>query len=316
MGWFGGLVSKVSSGVKKVGSGIKKAATTIADGAKKTCTKVKEVVTNTWGKFSGKKTFEEADRLYNEISNRYNQKRSDFDKEVNQITNQIESHVNAINSHKSKIKSELFVEMATNLAKIKDIQFSKDFSLEAYKNEAFQFDSVRGKSDLYKIDFNKNKFKTNVQAVFTLGFYTRKKAKETLYAVQEEEKKLDAEIAKMNAELVKLRAVEKSLLNVEYYFASLVEIYEQLLVRLDNSVHYLYFRSMHFAHRLLKQQLSVKRLPLIQQKEVEAIMTASKILKVMTETQIVSLHEKGKIESYASEMESKHNEVVKIYEAA
>ena len=62
--------------------------------------------------------------------------------------------------------------------------------------------------DSYKIDFNKHKFKTSMQAIFTFGIYTRKKAKETLYAVQEEERKVEAEIAKMEAECVKLKAIE------------------------------------------------------------------------------------------------------------
>jgi hypothetical protein len=309
MGWFGGLVSRV-------GGAIKSAASKVVEKTKEAYNSVKEKVTNTWGKFTGKETFEEAERLYEKISSRYNQKRTEFDNEVNRITNSIENHVNAINTYKSRIKTELFVEMAKNLEKIRGIEFSKDFKLDEFKNKDLSFDSIRSKTDLYKIDFNKNKFKTTVQAVFTLGFFTRKKAKETLYAVQEEEYKVNAEIAKMDAELVKLKAIETSLKNVEYYFSSLIEIYEQLLVRLDNSVNYLYFKCMHFAHKLIKQEMKIKRLPLIQQKEVEAMMIASKILKEMAETQIVALNEDAKIVKYEKEMKSKQVEIVKVFEAA
>lgn len=48
----------------------------------------------------------------------------------------------------------------------------------------------------------------------------------------------------MDAEVIKLIAIEVSLKNVEFYFESLINVYEQLLVRLDNSVHSLYLRCM------------------------------------------------------------------------
>lgn len=316
MGFFGGLISKVSSAAKKVGSAIKKAATTVVEKTKSAYKNVKEKVTNAWGKFTGKDKFEEAERLYEEISRRYNQKRAIFESEVDRITNLIESHVNAINTYKSKIKTELFTEMATNLEKITGIDFDKDFKLDEYKNRDSRFDTIRGKSELYKIDFNKNKFKTTVQAIFTLGFYTRKKAKETLIAVQEEQGKINAEIAKMDAELVKLKMIAESLNNVEYYFASMIEIYEQLLIRLDNSVHHLYFKCMHFAHKLVHQQMKLRHLPVIQQKEVEAIITASKIMKKMTETQIISITDGTNIVRYEREMKTEHDEVVNVYNAA
>ena len=273
--------------------------------------KVKETV-----KKAGKDKFEEAERLYEEITERYNRKRREFNSRVDRLVDSIEAKVNNINKAKDKIKNELFVEMATNLEKIKDVEIDKNFKVEEYKKVVYSFDSVRSKSELYKIDFNKNKFKVTVQAIFTLGFYTRKKAKETLYAVQEEEYKIDCEISKMEAELKKLRSIEQSLTNVEYYFNSLIEIYESLLVRLDNSVNYLYFRCLQFAHKIVSKGMSIKLLPKIQQKEIEAIITTSTILKVMTETQIVSLEAEGKMKKYEEEMKNKHCRIIDTYNAA
>lgn len=309
MGFFGGLWSAAKTAVKTVGSAI-------ATGVKKTAGWVKEKTTNMWNKFTGKSTFEEAEELYDEISERYNRKRQSFDKDIDRVIASIESRVNNINTAKAKIKNELFVEMAGSLEKIKDIKFSRDFSIEAYKQEVYSFDSISAKNSLYKIDFNKHKFKTSVQAIFTLGFYTRKKARETLYAVQEEECKINAEIAKMDAELIKVCAIDKALKNVEEYFDDLIKIYEQLLVRLDNSVHYLYFRCMHFAHKLVNREMSIKVLPRIQQKELEAIITTSKILKVMTENQILSLEEQGDIQKYQKYMKNSYNQIIEVYKAS
>lgn len=277
---------------------------------------VKEKVTNVWNKFTGKENFDKADRLYAEITERYNSKRKQFESDISKYTGLIEQHVEVINSSKEKIKAELFLEMARKLEKIKDIQVSKDFSVEAYMAEALSFDNIRSKSELYKIDFNKHKFKTTFQAVFTLGFYTRKKAKETLQAVEEEEQKIKNEITKMDAEIKKIKLIEESLANVEYYFTSLIELYENLLIRLDSSINYLFVRSMAFAHRLVHTEMSIKRLPKMQQKEVEAIITVSKILKEMTDAQITSIEKHEKAGEYSEAMKKQHEDINRVYKAA
>lgn len=301
MGFFGWVGSKISAAKEWVSEKV---------------TSVKEKVTNVWNKFTGKKTFEEAEALYNKITEKYNSRRNRFETEVEDYTNRIEKHVEFINRSKEKIKRELFPDMAQKMKKIKDITVSDDFSVEAYMAAALSFDRVRSKSELYKIDFNKHKFKTTFQAICTLGFYTRKKAKETLYAIEEEEKKIDTEIAKMDAEIVKLKAIEESLDNVEHYFTALIELYENLLIRLDNSVNFLYVRCMSFAHKLVHQEMSIRRLPVMQQKEVEAIITASKILKAMTDAQIMSIEDREKVNAYSNNMQQQCNEIKKVYEAA
>lgn len=312
MGFFGWVGAKLSAAKEKVVEKVTEAKEWVVEKA----SAVKEKVTNAWNKFTGKKTFEEAEELYERISERYNSRRKRFETEVDDYTNRIEKHVEVINQGKEKIKRELFPEMAKKIEKIKDITVSEDFSVEAYMAAALSFDSVRSKSELYKIDFNKHKFKTTVQAIFTLGFYTRKKANETLYAVQEEEKKIDNEIAKMDAEIVKLKAIEQSLDNVEIYFTSLIEVYGNLLIRLDNSVNFLYVRSMAFAHKLVHQEMSIRRLPVMQRKEVEAIITASKILKDMADAQITSVEDREKVNAYNKDMKAQHAEMQKVYDAA
>ena len=305
MGFFGGFVSKFVSGVKKVVSGVKKVGSAIKQGA-----------TNMWNKFSGKDTFKEAEELYDRISEKYNKRRRKFDEDMEALTNSIENHVDRINKSKEKIKTDLFVRMATNMERIHDISVSKDFTIEAYKEAVLSFDSIRTKDQLYKIDFNKHKFKTSIQAIFTLGFYTRKKAKETLYAVQEEEAKINTEIAKMDAETKKLEAIDKSLENVDFYFESLINTYEKLLVRLDNNVNYLYVRCLSFVHKLVHKEMSIRRLPKMQQKEVEAIITASKILKAMTDAQIVDVEDSNEVRIYGDNMKKQFTAINEVAQAA
>ena len=304
MGFWGAFVDKVKSGAKK-----------LKEKGKKFLKKAVEVGTNVWNKYSGKDKFNEAEELYEKLSTRYQSRRKRFESEVEEYIGSIEHHVQMINCTKEKIKTELFVQMAQNLEKIKDITINESFTVEEYKAAVYSFDSMRSKDELYKIDFNKHKIKTTLQAL-TVPFYTRKKAKETLYAVQEEEKKVDAEIAKMNAEVAKLKAIDASLENVEYYFTSLVNIYENLLVRLDNSVNYLYVRCISFAHKLVQQEMSIRKLPKVQQKEVEAIITASKILKTMTDAQIVDVVDSKEVKIYDDNMKNQFTAINEVAQAA
>lgn len=305
MGLFGWLGSKIKSGYEKAKSGINKAKDWI-----------KEKATNTWNRYSGKKTFDEADELYNRTIERYNSRRRRFDSDVDKYSQSMESYVNAINDHKERIKKELFPKMADRLKKICDVNITDNISFEEFEMKNYSFDEMRAKEKLYKIDFNRHRIKSNILTVFTLGIYTRKKAKETLCAVQEEVKKIDAEISKMEVETKRLEAIEMSLSNVEKYFTDLIEIYENLLVRLDGSVNFLFVRCMSFMHKIVKQEMSIRYLSKIQIKEIEALVTTSKILKVMTEAQIVSLEDKEEVYKYEKTMENQHDEIVKTYMAA
>ena len=305
MGIFGGFIGWIKEKAKKV-----------ANKAKETAKAIKEKVTNVWNSFSGKDKFDKAELLYEQITDKYNKRREKFERATDDVTNKIEEHVNKINSYKAEIKTELFIEMANKLRKIKDIKVNSNFSIEYYENNLYEFDDIRARSQLFKIDFNKNKFKTSIQAIFSLGFYTRKKAKETLLAVQEEEVKINAEIKKMDAETIKLLVIENSLQNIEFYFESLTGLYKQLLARLDNSVHYLYFQSMQSTQKTISQGISLKKLPLVQQKEIEAIITASIILKEMVIAKIVSIETATDVKTYQDGLSEQHNKFVEKFEAA
>lgn len=309
MGIFGGFIRKVGSAIA---SGVKKVGSAIASGAKAAANGVKKVA----ARISGKDKFEEAERLYDEISKRYNEKREHFQKEIERITSLIEEHVKSINDSKRMIKRELFPAMANKISKIKDIRISDEYSVEEYIESVLNVDTIRSREQLFTIDFNAHKVKTTFQAIFTLGFYTRKKAKETLYNVKEEESKINSEISRMDSEINKIYIIEKSIKQVADMFTSVIEMYNNLLIRLDSSINYLLVRSLAFAHQIVGKQMSVKVLPKMQQKEVEAIVTASKILKTMTETQLLSVEKQKDVEEYDGKISGNKKEIESIYKAA
>lgn len=309
MGIFGGFIRKVGSAIA---SGVKKVGSAIASGAKAAANGVKKVA----ARISGKDKFEEAERLYDEISKRYNEKREHFQKEIERITSLIEEHVKSINDSKRMIKRELFPAMANKISKIKDIRISDEYSVEEYIESVLNVDTIRSREQLFTIDFNAHKVKTTFQAIFTLGFYTRKKAKETLYNVKEEEAKINSEISRIDSEINKIYIIEKSIKQVADMFTSVIEMYNNLLIRLDSSINYLLVRSLAFAHQIVGKQMSVKVLPKMQQKEVEAIVTASKILKTMTETQLLSVEKQKDVEEYDGKISGNKKEIESIYKAA
>ena len=309
MGIFGGFIRKVGSAIA---SGVKKVGSAIASGAKAAANGVKKVA----ARISGKDKFEEGERLYDEISKRYNEKREHFQKEIERITSLIEEHVKSINDSKRMIKRELFPAMANKISKIKDIRISDEYSVEEYIESVLNVDTIRSREQLFTIDFNAHKVKTTFQAIFTLGFYTRKKAKETLYNVKEEEAKINSEISRMDSEINKIYIIEKSIKQVADMFTSVIEMYNNLLIRLDSSINYLLVRSLAFAHQIVGKQMSVKVLPKMQQKEVEAIVTASKILKTMTETQLLSVEKQKDVEEYDGKISGNKKEIESIYKAA
>lgn len=309
MGIFGGFFRKVgsviASGAKAVGSAMVSGAKVVANGVKKVAARV-----------SGKDKYEEAERLYEEISKRYNEKWEHFQKEIERITALIEEHIKSINDSKRMIKRELFPAMANKISKIKDIRISDEYSVEEYIESVLNVDSIRSREQLFTIDFNAHKVKTTFQAIFTLGFYTRKKANETLENVKEEETKINSEISRMDSELNKINIIEKSIKQVADMFTSVIEMYNNLLIRLDSSINYLLVRSLAFAHQIIGKQMSVKILPKMQQKEVEAIVTASKILKTMTETQLLSVEKQKDVQEYDGKISGNKKEFESIYKAA
>ncbi len=258
--------------------------------------------------FTGQATFEEADKMYEDIKKRFEEHKAYFEKEVDTLSSQIETQVKFINQSKETIKKELFPAFADKMKKIKDIPVSNDYLKEYFSGTTLKVDSIKEKADLYLIDFKKKPFKNNALAIVTLGFYTRKKAKETLEKVREEKKRLEEEMERMDSELVKLRRIKDALELITEYYVSLIKLYRALLNRLDNSVNFLMIRCISFAHKLVHDQMSIKLLPKSQQAEIMAMVTISKVLKAMVDKGITM---EGKTEIICDNINSVKEELRK-----
>lgn len=295
-------------------------AKAITNGISKTVKGAGKTVTNSYKGFTGQATFEEADKRYEEIKKRFNDHRIYFENEVESLSSQIDELVNSINQSKRTIKTELFPAFAEKLRKLKDIPVSDEYLEEYFAGTNLKVDFMKSKAELYSIDFKKNPFKNNALAIITLGFYTRKKAKETKNKVEEERIRVEEEIARMDSELSKLNAIKEALKQIANYYRSLIELYQALLNRLDNSVNFLMIRCLSFAHRVVKEQMSIKLLPKSQQAEIMAMVTISKVLKTMVDKNILmngkTEHINVSVDAAKEELRKQKENIQKIDEAA
>ena len=271
MGFFGWIGRKA----KAVGNAIANAALFVGS-----------TISNGYKSFTGQSTFEEADRLYEDVKRRFEEHKRYFESEVEKLSSEIETQVISINNSKETIKKELFPAFAEKMRRLKDIPVSDEYIREYFSGSTLKVDTIKAKAELYLIDFKNNPFKSNALAIISLGFYTRKKAKETLEKVKEEKKRLEEEMARMDSELTKLRRIKEALELIAEYYLSLIEVYRKLLNRLDNSVNFLMIRCISFARKLVREQMSIKLLPKSQQAEIMAMVSVSKVLKNMVDRNI------------------------------
>lgn len=277
-------------------------------------------IVNGYKSFTGQATFEEADKMYEDVKRRFEVHKANFEKEIDALSSQIDSHVKSINRSKKMIKMELFPAFAEKMKHLKDIPISDEYLKEYFFGTSLQIESMKSKAELYLIDFKKNPFKSNALAVVTLGFYTRKQAKETLERINEEKVRLEEEKTRMDSELVKLRNIKDALELISEYYLSLIEVYKALLNRIDNSVNFLMIRCISFAHKLVHEQMSIKLLPKSQQAEIMAMVTISKVLKTMVEKNITMNGKTEKISDNLNlvkeEMRKQKDEIKKLNDAA
>lgn len=277
--------SKISSVVDKV-----------VDVAKRITDKVIEKGSKCWNAFTGKATFDRAERLYQEISDRYDKKKREYELATELLIKDIDSQVSAINHFKQDIygvQFKRFVSLANRLhnVTVKGQPFEELFDdaiLEAKTTAA-----VEHREKLFLIDFNKFDLVRVASYVLTLGFYSRKKAKQTLLKVQEEEVRIDEEIAKMESHQRQLQVVGKSIDGVVEYFDVLINNYSKLLDRFEYGIQSQRHKQMALSDEIFALKLDFRLIPIAHIEEFQALFNLSIVLKQMANLGYLS--ENGKL---------------------
>lgn len=268
-----GFFSKVWGAAKKIAKAVKDTVVDVVTNPKKV-----------WNAFTGRTTFEQAEALLHEIEDRYDKAKEQYEKEIFEIAQSIENKLSKINYHKKDIYDNHFARFVSIGNKIHNISIKGKNFLEYFDEsiiEVKNLDGVRDKKDLYEIDFNNLKFTEIALGVLTFGFSTRKKAKQTLLKVQEEEVRVNEEIEKMQAQTVKAKVILESIDNVDEYFTLLIQNYTKLLDRFEYGIKSQVQKTLLKGISLENGKLDFKMMPIAHIEEFQALFNLSIVLKQM-----------------------------------
>ncbi|WP_350587149.1 DNA repair protein [Pseudoalteromonas sp. 3-MNA-CIBAN-0064] len=273
MSWF----SKAKSWASSVCSSIKNTVSKVADKVKETCSKV-------WNAFTGKHYTDEAEAIYDEINERYDKARSEYQEAVKVIGKEIDEKISKINLNKKEIyenQFERFKLVASRIhnVTVKGLPFEDFFDSSIY--EINKSEGLRKKDELVLIDFDQMGFVETAGMILTLGFFSRKKAKESLERVKQERERVFEEIEKMKAQQVKLSVVSKSIDSVVDYFAQLIRNYSILLDRFEFGIQSQRVKQLSNSDNVYNLKLDFKLLPVAHIEEFQALFNLSIVLKQM-----------------------------------
>lgn len=254
---------------------------------------------------TGKATFLEAEKLYKKIEEEYTRKNNEYKKKIFVIGKEIEEKVSNINYHKEDIYLNHFERFKRLGDKLHNISINGKHFLEYFDDSIIRINnqnSIRSKGEIYKIDFNNLKFTEIAFAVLTLGFCTRKKAKETLLEVQAEETRVKEDIEKMNTQIIKAQVILNSISNVSEYFTELIKNYSKILDRFEYGIKSQIQKNILKGNKLDNGKLNFKMIPIVHIQEFQALFNLSIVLY-----QMVSL-------GYLSEVGEIKDEDIKLLE--
>lgn len=234
-GWLKRACSCVWGGVKtvakKVCDGVKYVAKKTWEGVKK----VGNCVAKVWKKCTGQDVAEEAERRLAALEERTRRRNEEFNAFTSEKSKEINDALASINACRKKLNDELFPQFCSLAGNFRNWSVA-DVGLEKSIRLKGGCDTVRSREELMRIDFHNHPISANLLAVFTFGFATRKRAKESLNQVKEEEERMNAEFQKLEAEKARINGVLMSLRQVERQFESCLEIYSRVLDEVDYSV--------------------------------------------------------------------------------
>lgn len=274
-----------------------------------------ESIKEYYKKFTGEDTFEEAKVILNNDISVFVGKIKEHESYINMISDYLFKYTNRINTSKQRIKGVLFVHLAEQLKWIKDVEIDDSFIKEINNNaNLINAHKFRQKSELFLIDFDEHSFKSNALAILSGGFWTRKRAEQTKINVEEERIRLEEESVKLETEQNRLKKIGEVLKLAAQQLEELINIYESMLVLLDNSIKFLMVKSIGFNHRM--ERVSIKNLPSQQQKEIVVLVAMSKILNDIVNTSFTIDANEVTIETKWKELNILHDNYVKKYQEA
>lgn len=224
-----GLFSTLRAAAAKCYGGIRRVAKRVAEKSAEAARAAKASAAKILGKVTGKEKYEEAKARYKVLMQRAEEAVAKHSKFLDETFTETGMLLAAINARKRFLYQQQFPRFIDAAERFAHWEIPDALVLDDWCGRASVQIKTRRWADLKLIDFDNEKFKTYALSCLTLGFWTRKKAKETLLKVQEEEKALDLELEKLAAERKRHKLVLKSLRQIAHYFHTLTGLYDRVL---------------------------------------------------------------------------------------
>lgn len=225
--------------------------------------------------FTGKDLVDKAISKHQHLKENYHNKHSLYSQCVDIYGREVGELIEKINDKKQYITEILFAKMKNILSKTK---YDEQINLEHINNkrETIKANEVRSKEELFSIDFDKAL--TWIEAFFTLGVRTSKKARETLDRVEEEEKRIQEVFERMDANVKRMKILQSTLQQLLDYLTDMVNVYEIILHKANNVTKLLRYRTMQFTHKTSQTHYKLSILPKADQELLFALFHFSVLL--------------------------------------
>ncbi|TKB48448.1 DNA repair protein [Ferrimonas sediminicola] len=253
--------------------------------------RVKTAGAKAWNAVTGKDKFLEAKRLHEELMERYQRQQQLYREQVEARSQAIEGRLKAINGFKQQIFDSQFPRFIALGNRLHNVRVAGSHFEEFFDNKLMEVacaSGVRSRAELFEIDFDNLGFREVALSVLTLGFYSRRRAKESLQQVKDEAVRIEEEFAKMEAQLAKIAVVEQSIGQVELYFDQLIANYGRLLDRFEYGINSQRILQLGMDPQLFAGKLDFRLLPVAHIQEFQALFNLSVVLKRMAQMSYLS----------------------------
>ena len=281
---------------------------------KKLGSKVVRGVKNVCATVTGKKKAEQAKEKFAELELEFNKRSQAYREFVEFKTSEITQQIQAINELKMQTFSGAFPEFLKVANRLHNVSIRGKPVLDAVgipKKMIHTPEAVRSKKDILTIDFDDLSTKQKVVGVLTLGFSTRKAAKESLKRAEDEEQRLKEEYAKMDATQVKLEHTLTALKEIAHYYRSIIELYGKTVQRLSHGIAAQQVAHIAFSGQFVGK-VDFRTLPISQLQDFMALYNMTVLLKEMASRQYVSMPTESQPEL---EIDEKDQDLIELAKA-
>jgi hypothetical protein len=273
--WFG---SKCSAARDFVVEKVKAAVEVVKDKVQSGI----EVGAKVCGAITGKTTADEAARRYDALCRRAGESEADFNRYVKQRTDELQALCEQVNEAKGDFQTAAQTRFVTLVTRIAHWEVPAELQLDAGRQAAATRLAVRERSQVILIDFERQPILNAAKAIFTVGFWTRKQARESLQRVAEAEQEFELELAKVEAERQRLALTVQAMRQVADYFATLLQTYEEVLDELGYALQVVRAAVALGQPHLVEQRLDCALLPAQHLRSLIAADQLTRILHAMS----------------------------------